>query len=180
MNKIKTAIEYTKNIVTVGAFRESSPKVEDEICSKLDSSQDVIVIEFGMGHGNITRKILDQLSPNSTLYAFEINEDFCNHVAETIQDSRLKIIHDSAENVKNYFKGSVDYIIGSLPFSFLPKKVGKKIITDSYDLLKSSSYFSQYLYVPFLGRRFKQVFDTHELVTIKNIPIEYVYHFRKE
>ena len=180
MKKIKTALEFTKNIATVGAFKESSSKVEEEICSKLNDKEDVVVVEFGMGHGNITRKILDKISPNSVLYAFEINEKFCDYVASTIQDDRLRIVHDSAEHVKKHVLESVHFIIGSLPFSFIPRKIGKKIIADSYDLLRDSSYFSQYLYVPFYGKRFKRVFDDFELVTIKNLPVEYVYHFKKE
>ena len=180
MNKIKTALAFTKNIATVGAFKESSPGVEAEICSKLNPKEDLIVVEFGMGHGNITRKILDRISPNSVLYSFEINEKFCEYVASAIDDSRLKIINDSAENVKQYVKSTVDYFIGSLPFSFLPKKVGKKIIADSYSLLKAGSYYSQYLYVKLYSKRFKNIYDDYEVVTIKSIPLEHVYHFRKE
>lgn len=179
MKKIKTAIEFTKNITTVGAFKESSTKVEEEICSKLNDGEDVVVVEFGMGHGNITQKILDKISPKSKLYSFEINEKFCTHVAEKIEDDRLKIVHDSAEHVKRYLTSHVDYIIGSIPFSFIPKSVANKIVMDSYDLLKQSAYFSQYLYVPFHGKRFKRIFDAYELVKIKNLPVEYVYHFEK-
>ena len=176
MSKIKTAIAFAKNIVTVGAFKESSPQVEMEITTKLDPTKDIIVVEYGTGHGNITQAILDRISPNSKLYSFEINEKFCNHVAEKIKDDRLHIINDSAENVKNHIGFTVDYFVASLPFTFFSKSVGRKIIDDSYDLLKSSSYFSQYFYIKLNMNRFNKIFDKYEVKTIKNIPIEYVYH----
>ena len=176
MSKIKTAIQFAKNIATVGAFKESSSKVEYEITTKLDSTKDIVVVEYGTGHGNITQAILDRISPNSKLYSFEINEKFCEHVADKIRDERLHIINDSAENVKKHIGFTVDYFVASLPFTFLSKKVARKIIDDSYDLLKPSSYFSQYFYVKLNMNRFNKIFDKYEVKTIRSIPIEYVYH----
>ncbi len=179
MRKIKTAIQFTKNITTVGAFKESSSKVEKEICSKLNKKKDLVVVEYGLGHGNITKSILKHISPNSKLYSFEINEKFCNHVRSKIEDDRLHIINDSAENVKKRIDFPIDCIIASLPFSFLSNRVGQKIINDSYELLKMHAYFSHYLYIKLNSKRFKGVFDQLEMVPIKNIPMEYVYHYRK-
>jgi phospholipid N-methyltransferase len=176
MSKIKTAFEFAKNITTVGAFKQSSPKVEHEITMKLDPTKDIVVVEYGTGHGNITQAILDRISANSRLYTFEINEKFCEHVAEKIKDDRLHIINDSAENVKKHISFTVDNFIASLPFTFFSNKVGRKIIDDSYELLRSSSYFSQYFYVKLNINRFNKIFDRYELKSIKNIPTEYVFH----
>lgn len=179
MKKLLAAIQFTKNYKSVGAFKESSAGVEREICSKLTNERPLQVVEFGTGLGNITRAILKELHPESTLTSFEINKEFCEQVREAIKDDRLTIINDSAERVKEYVDAPVDYIIGSLPYSFLPKAVGMNIIESSFDILKDDGYYSQYLYVTYFARRFKHVFPYSEKKLIKNIPIEYVYHFGK-
>ena len=50
---IKTSLEFTKNILVTGAFKETSRRVEMEITSKLPKKENQIIVEFGMGHGNI-------------------------------------------------------------------------------------------------------------------------------
>ncbi len=180
MSKIKTAIEYAKNITTVGAIKESSPKLEKAICSKLDRSKAVNVVEYGMGHGNITKSILAHISDDSRLSSFEINPEFCNHVQGDIQDERLRIINASATDVLEYIKMPVDYIITSLPFSFFSKTVQKRLIHDSYELLKSGGWYSQLLYAVWAGRKLKPVFDTIEMRSFPNFPPEYVFHCLKK
>ena len=71
----KTSLSFIKNVFTVGAISETDPKTVKEICSKIRSEQDLVIVEFGMGHGNITQEILRRISKNSTLISFEINQD---------------------------------------------------------------------------------------------------------
>ncbi|MEL6718411.1 MAG: rRNA adenine N-6-methyltransferase family protein, partial [Bacteroidota bacterium] len=120
--KLKTSIAFTKNFFITGAFKETSRDVEIEICSYLPSEEKQIIVELGMGHGNITREILNRIAPSSVLYAFEINESFCEYVQESILDERLRIINDGAEHIKKYIEKPIDGIIVSIPFSFLPKE----------------------------------------------------------
>ncbi len=180
MSKIKTAIEFAKNIKTVGAFKQTSPRLEREICKQLTVDRPLRVIEFGMGHGNITKAILKRINAKSSLYSFEINEDFCLHVANKLNDSRLNIINDSAEHVMQHVNKPVDFIITSLPFSFFSKEVSRKILTDSRDILMSGGCYSQILYAVWAGRKLKRVFDRVETVTIPNIPPEHVFHCWKK
>lgn len=179
MKKLKTAIQFAKNYTSVGAFKESSAGVEREICTKLTNEKPLYVVEFGTGHGNITRSILKHLHADSRLISFEINKEFCELVKKEIDDDRLTVINDSAEEVKKYVDQPVDFVVGSLPYSFLPKAVGKRIIENSYDVLKTGGYYSQYLYVAYFARRFKKVFQSSERKLIKSIPLEYVFHFGK-
>lgn len=120
--KIKTSIEFSKNLFVTGAITETSRKVEVEICRNIPTDRDVVIIEFGMGHGNITKAILNKISPNSKLYAFEVKQEFCKYVRHSIQDERLEIINDGAENIKNHINQKIDSVISSIPFSFFQKK----------------------------------------------------------
>lgn len=178
--KIKTTIEFTKNLFTTGAFMETSRKVEVEICRYLPKDKDITVVEFGMGHGNITREILNNISPASKVYAFEVKEEFCEHVRQTIKDERLIVINDGAENVKKHIEGEIYSVIASIPFSFFSKEKGLGIIQDAYDLLENQHYYSQVLYTKFNFKKFEAIFENCELKKLPNIPPEYIYHCQKK
>lgn len=178
--KLKTSLAYIKNIWTTGALSETSRAVELEICKYISKNDSKVIVEFGMGHGNITREILNTISPTSKLYSFEVNKSFCDYVRNSIDDERLIIINDGAENIKNHINENVDAIIASIPFSFFSKEKGLGIIQDAYDLLNNKRYYSQVLYTKFNFKKFEQIFEECYIETIKkNTPKAYVFHCKK-
>ncbi len=178
-SKIKTTIAFTSNILTTGAFFETSKNVEKEITSLIDSNRQGVIVEFGMGHGNITKEILNQMGPKCHLFAFEVNSKFCEHVEAILVDERLTIINDSAENFKKYVPQELTNIISSIPFSFLTKDQTKSILNFSYAQLENNSFFSQVLYTKFNFKKFQKVFDECELKNLGGFPTEYIYHCKK-
>ena len=179
IKKLKTSIAFTKNLFVTGAITETSRNTEIEICKFIPKGENKIIVEFGMGHGNITKEILNNISLTSKLYSFEVNKSFCKQVENEISDNRLIIINDGAENIKNYINESVDAVIGSIPFSFFSKEKGIGIIQDSYDKLVNNAYFSQVLYTKYNFKKFQQIFNECSIKSIKNTPTEYVYHCKK-
>ena len=177
--KIATNIAFAKNLFVTGAFKETSRQVEIDICSHIPSGENKVIVEFGMGHGNITREILKSMSETSILYAFEVNKNFCNYVKETIQDERLLIINDGAQNLKKYLNVNIDAVISSIPFSFFSKEKGLRILKDSYNLMYSGSYFSQVLYTKHNFKKFQQVFEECQINSHKNTITEHVFHCKK-
>lgn len=181
MNKaFKTSIEFTKNILVTGAFRETSRRVELEITSKLPSLPNQVIVEFGMGHGNITKEILKNISPSSKVYAFEVNKEFCDHVADEIKDDRLVIVNDGAENLKKHVSQPVNGFISSIPFTFFSKEMSRTILEGAYDALAEEHFFSQILYSKVHVKKFKNIFDEVKVKTMLNIPLECIYHCRKK
>ena len=178
--KIKTSIEFSKNLFVTGAITETSQKVEVEICKNIPTDRDVIIVEFGMGHGNITKAILNKISPNSKLYAFEVNQEFCDHVRQSIQDDRLEIINNGAENLKDHINQKIDGVISSIPFSFFSKEKGINIIQDAYDSMTNEAYYSQVLYTKHNFKKFQKIFDDCEIKKFHGIPTEYIYHCQKK
>ncbi len=178
-NRLKTTFEFSKNIFTTGAFYETSRKVELEVCTHLPQGDNKVIVEYGMGHGNISKEILNHISPTSKLYAFEVKKEFCEHVRETIDDDRLIIINDGAQNMSKYIDGDVHGFVGTIPFSFFSKEMAKQIIQDSYNKLVSGGYYTQALYTKFNYKKFVGIFDNCKLKRIMGIPIEYVYHCQK-
>ncbi len=177
--KRRTGLQFLKNFRDTGAFKETSRKVELEICQRIPSDREVIVVEFGMGHGNITREILSTISEGSKLYAFEVVEEFCDHVKTEINDDRLIIINDGAENLKKHISKPIDSVVSSIPFSFFSEEKGRTIIQHAHDLLNEKSTYSQVLLTKFNFKKFQAVFENCEMVNLQGFPKEYVYHCQK-
>lgn len=180
MSKLKTAIAFSKNLLTTGALFQTSSKVEQAITSKVSSEPNQIVVEFGMGHGNITREILKKIDSSSKLYSFEINEEFCNLVKEELDDNRLLIINAGAEELSAHVKEKAHCIVSSIPFTIFPKEKTDQILNLSYEHLLSGSFFSQIQYSRVMRKRFERHFDKMDVDQVSKIPPELIYHCKKK
>lgn len=177
--KLKTSLAFAKNILVTGAITETSRKVEIEICKHLPKGENKIIVEFGIGHGNITQEILNTISLSSKLYAFEVNKNFCDYVREHIADDRLIIVNDSAENLNQYLNKEIDGVVSSIPFSFFSKEKSNSIIKSAYELMKHNTYFSQVLLTKFNFKKFQEVFKKYHVVSLKGGVTEHVIHCEK-
>jgi phospholipid N-methyltransferase len=178
--RLQTAIQFAKNLFTTGAFMETSRGVELEICRHLPAGPGKVIVEYGLGHGNISREILRRIAPDSRLYSFEVNEEFCEYVKDHIRDERLVVVNDSAANLPAHVPGRVDAFVSSIPFTLLPREVGDEIIRLSYEKLAPGGYFSQVLYSAFHFSRFERVFDECGKKMLWHLPPEFIYHCGKK
>lgn len=174
----KTFWDFTANLKTTGAFYETSKAAGSEVCSKLNGNVRTVV-EFGSGHGNITRKILESTGDDVRVLSFEVNPEFCDIVRSSIHDKRLKVINDSASNFQRYVTGPVDAIISSIPITLIPKETVMAIIGNGYAALRRGGYFSQILYSRHHLPKFRKVFDQCSYKRLPSLPPEFIYHCRK-
>ena len=176
----KTALKFTKNIASTGALVETSRWIEKEITSFVDPSRRQVIIEYGAGHGNISRAILAAMHQDSELFAFELNSDFCE-VLRRIPDERLKVVNLSAQFVDEVVpeKESVDCIISSIPFSFIPDPILDDILDKSCSLLKDGSYMTQVLFSARHLKLFKKHFSQCSAKLVMNFPPAHVYFAKK-
>lgn len=177
--KIWASLSYAKNWLTTGAFVQTNRKVESEICKHIPKDENTVVVEYGMGYGNISRQILKQLPSTGRLYAFEVNKAFCDEVQKTIKDDRLVIINDSAENLKLHVEGKVDVVISSLPLSLFSEEKRYRIMLNANDFLTDRGYLSQVLLTSLHRKVFLNAFGNCLLVKLMSFPIYYVYHSQK-
>jgi len=138
------------NDKNVGAVAPTSNHLTQKIITKINFENVSTIVEYGPGNGVITRILLDKMKPDAMLYVFETNNIFFNNLSE-IKDKRLVIINDDAENAKNILKNSyqiekVDYIISTIPFTFIEKRKRKRIIYKSFVLLNEKGMFITYQY----------------------------------
>ena len=66
--------ESLRNLKTVGTITRSSKFVCRKMLHPVDFSGKVNIVELGAGDGVITRHILDQMTADSQLFIFEVNE----------------------------------------------------------------------------------------------------------
>jgi len=137
------------------------------------------IVEFGLGHGNITEEILRSISDHSTLYSFEVNKDFYEYVHEKLADQRLTIINIAAETFRQHVPEKVDYVISSIPFSFMSRKKIEALLSDVYSCLKDEGYFSQVLYSKRYIKNFRSVFEESKLVRPNRFSLEHIFHCEK-
>ncbi len=176
---IKTAIKMTTNIGTTGAISEFSRFVEKEITQYVHSDKMQIIVEFGGGHGNMTRAILERMHADSLLFTFEIHDEFIPILAE-IKDKRLAIIHASATEVLKYVApNSVDFLISTLPLNIIPKEIREDILQNGALSLKNKGFFSQALYIK-RKEMMLQHFQTCTIVPTINFPFAFVHHCYNE
>ena len=145
------SILYIKNMLRdkqVASFAPTSHFGVKQLCSKIDFSKRNVIVEFGPGTGVFTRYLLKHLSSDSVLILIERNPDFSHILQNTLHDRRLRIFHDSAENIGRRLTDcqqlTADYIISGIPFSFLPPAQREIIVRASHQYLSSGGAFLAY------------------------------------
>lgn len=155
---LKTALSFTKNIKTTGAIGETSRFVEDEISSFITPDKKQIAVEFGAGHGNITKVILSKMHPESRLIAFEVEASFFDELRK-IDDPRLQLENQSAGAVVEVAgEEAVDCIISSIPITIIPKEIRHEILDNAKKSLKHGGRYTQVLYskqIPLFNKYFR-------------------------
>jgi len=163
------------DIKTAGTVTPSSKFLIDKMLEPIDFSTAKVIIELGAGDGCVTKEILRRMTPDAELYAFEMKSEFCEILSE-IDDVRLHIIPDSAEEIEKYVPVEANYVISGLPMTNFSKELKLKILTAAKKKLKSNGKYIQFSYFPIAYFDYKKVFDKVDLMfTPLNLPPAFVY-----
>lgn len=151
--KINT-LYYLKNLITdihVASVTPTSRFGVEKVLEKIDFQETRLILEYGPGTGNFTTPLLKNMTENSKLIAIEKNSDFCKVLQRSIQDPRLVLFEDSAENVLDILKScngagdlKADCIISGIPFSLLSRRRKMAILKNTHAALKKGGKFLAY------------------------------------
>ena len=112
------AVEALSHLPTTAAIVPSSRFLTRAMLRPLRLEQARTVVEFGPGTGPMTRDLLAAMPRDSRLFAFEISPRFAEYLRESIDDPRLILVEDSAENLghhlRNHGADKVDAVVSSL------------------------------------------------------------------
>lgn len=177
---IKNSVNFLKSVTTTGAIVESSNQTREEMTRYVNPNVPQVIVEYGTGTGVVTRAILDKMHPNSSLYSFEINDDFLEQI-NAIEDTRFHFFHRSAEDVDKIITNpeSIDLVISTVPITILPEELVNSLTEKGEKLLKNGGYFSQLVFSPIFKNHFKRYFGNCEIESAFNIPPAFVHHSEK-
>ena len=165
MRKSSFALQYFKHPRQMGTPIQSSSLLVKAVIEEIIGKN---IIELGAGKGPITRGILKIIPPDGKLTCLEIEKEFCEELRR-YNDSRLRVINESAEELRNYLNGN-DCIISGLPLTSLPHNIRSRILESVKDYR-----FIQYKYFP--SRRLLEDYFSEIKVkrVLLNIPPAVVY-----
>ncbi len=180
-------IDFLKTFIKdrdVASITPTSLHCVKRVCTHIDFSKDLTLVEYGPGDGVFSRFILGKMSANSKLILIELNEDFYKHLKDTIKDPRVEIHNTRAGDVEKALSpeliGNVDYVLSGIPFSFLEKSRKRIVLTATKNILKEGGLFLAYQTSGHLKKPVMEVFGNLETEReILNIPPYLIYRVVK-
>jgi len=184
MNRFKFFKEGIRNLKTVGTVTRSSRYLCDKVINHSKIHQANVIIELGAGDGVLTKRILERMPDDCKLIAFEINDKFID-ILESIDDPRLIVAADSAENIRKYLDDNdldqVDIVYSTLPFSVIPKEMANSIVNISKSVLAPEGEYLQIHYSLMEKKMYDNVFGNVEVFFQPiNIPPAFILKSVKE
>ena len=181
MNKKGFLKEFFKQRREVGAISASSKFLGRRMCNPIKFKNANHIIELGPGTGVFTKQLLKRMNPDATLFVFETNKSFYQFLMETIDDKRMVLINDTAENIHHHLKKynleEVDYIVSSLPLTVIPVHIKENILDEAHKCLKIGGLYIQFQYSLNALGLLKRKFDKKVKIDFApiNFPPAFVY-----
>jgi phospholipid N-methyltransferase len=187
--KVKERVVFLKNAILNPkqvAYVIPSGKIlihSIAVRSGLESAKHIV--ELGPGTGGTTIGFLKEMQHDSILCAVEINKDFVDYLNKTIDDKRLIVCHDGAQNLEKIVKDqgwdNADVVISGMPFSTLPKQIASDIIQSVYDSLKPGGLFVAYQFRDLVGKLATPIFgEPSTYWEYKNFPPMQIFVWEKK
>lgn len=174
--------QFWKDRQMVGAVSPSTRFLGEKMVENIDFEKSRLIIELGPGTGVFTDIIMERMHPEAKLLVFELNDSFYHTLAGRINDPRVQVIHDSAENLKDYLHNGekMDAIISSLPLMVFPERLRNTVVQTSYEVLKSDGKYVQFQYSLQSKKLLESIYNNVKVkFTIKNFPPAFVYTCQK-
>lgn len=157
-------VSFLKNFVkdrSIGALTPTTHSAIKKVCANIDFSRDISIVEYGPGTGVCTLYALGRMTPASSYIGIETNSVFVGEL-QKVKDPRFTIVHGSAENSLETLRSlgvkSADYVISSIPFSFLSDKTRASIVGATHEALRPGGTFIVYQYSPLMKKYLEAVF----------------------
>ena len=162
----------------------SSKYLGDKMVENINFNSDKVLVELGPGTGVFTDQIIEKMAVDAVLYVFELNDEFYSQLSKRINDQRVRIFHDTAENVAKHLADNghehADVVISSLPLAMFSKELRNSVLKASVDALKKDGIYIQFQYSLQALGLLKKSFSTVSIrFTALNFPPAFIYTCRK-
>jgi phospholipid N-methyltransferase len=160
------ARNFFKHPKMLGSLIPSSRFLIKEVMDRIDWQRARVIVEYGPGVGTLTTEFLKRLPADGRLIVFETNPEFVRFLRESFSDSRLHVIHGSADDVDSVLRRmglpGADVVVSGIPFTTIPQTVRDSILRKTREaLVPSSGAFIVYQFttavLPYLESTFGEV-----------------------
>ncbi|MGH0029773.1 MAG: class I SAM-dependent methyltransferase [Myxococcota bacterium] len=174
---------FLKRPRQVGSIIPSSRFLERRVTRTAGLADASLVVELGPGTGGTTRSFLRAMKPDAKLLAIEINPHFVD-VLGRWQDPRLLVHHGSATDLRKILDEhqlpAPDAILSGIPFSTMPRALGRDILRAVHDVLEPGGCFVAYQVRDVVEGLGNEVFGHASKQTeLLNVPPMRVYRWTK-
>lgn len=115
----------------VGAVLPTSRRAVRDMLDMADVRGADVVVELGPGTGVYTQEILLRLRSDARLVALERDVGLVRLLRERFNDPRLRVICDSAENLRDHLgDGATEVVVSGLPLTSLGGVVRRRVLTE--------------------------------------------------
>lgn len=185
MTKRSFIKQFFKDKQMVGAVSPSTKFLGEKMLENVDFENAKLIVELGPGTGVFTDLIIQRMRPDAKLLIFELNDAFHTTLNSRIIDTRVNVIHDSAEHIEKYLNEiqdgiQADVVISSLPLMVFPEALRLAVIDAAYKTLKKNGKYIQFQYSLQSKKLLESKYeDVSVKFTIKNFPPAFVYTCNK-
>jgi phospholipid N-methyltransferase len=174
---------FLKRPKQVGSIIPSSRFLERRVTRTAGLESANLVVELGPGTGGTTRSFLRAMKPDATLLAIEINPHFVD-VLGRWTDPRLKVHLGSATDLRPILEKhelpAPDAVLSGIPFSTMPRALGRDIVRAVHDVLPPGGCFVAYQVRDVVEGLGNEVFGHSSKQTeLLNVPPMRVYRWEK-
>ena len=168
---------FLSNPRAVGAVLPTSQRTVRDMLDMANFAQARCVVELGAGTGVYTEEVLKRLRPDGRFLAFEIDPDLVSTLSERIEDQRLQVINDSAENLEDYLGGEkVDIIVSAIPYTSLPAPVKQSVYRQITRVLAPEGVMILIQYSTFVQRDLERIFaSVRRRISPLNVPPAFLF-----
>lgn len=168
------ARNFLKYPAMLGSVIPSSRFLVKHLLNHIDWERAHVLVEYGPGVGTITREMLKRMRADATLVVIETNAEFVAYLSDTLRDSRLRVVHGSAVDVRRILVerglAPADCIISGIPYSFMPDSLRREILAESRQALKARGSMLVFQYtrtiLPYLQSSFSSVRQGFQMLNI--------------
>ena len=169
------ASNFLRHPHMLGSIIPSSRHLVNAVLAPIDWHRARVIVEYGPGVGTFTAEILRRMRGDARLIVIETNLEFVQFMGNTFLDSRLRIEHDSAENVQLVLRRMAlqraNYIVSGIPLGSMPKSLQAGIATASRDVLEADGSFLVYQFTSRVLPVLRQTFSTvQRQFEVRNLP----------
>lgn len=178
---------FVKNPGSVSSIIPTSDVSMRRICAHVPRDVRQVIVEYGPGVGKLADHLTlpRRMTHDSVLILIEKVEELAAHVQQKFQhDKRVRVHHDSAENVREILAthGELEAhnIFTSIPFSLMPEEVVRHILAETKAVLSPDGALTVFLFRKITGDMVRRVFENISTERAWwNIPPLYVFRALK-